>query len=329
MVSHVLAGQSRRKRFYQRDQLATEIQDALGHQIFQSADRLLAERYKEGAPHAALLLMTDKQRSVLQTPDGESAYTPYGHHAAVGECPGLLGFNGERPDPYTQHYLLGNGHRAFNPTLMRFNSPDSLSPFGKGGLNSYAYCQGDPVNRTDPTGRFHGWAWFTNGALGFVSDYVTPYFPRRLAQRIPGVGNKTFGQATKAMSAVSGLAATVLYLVMNRIEDEFPDSPANDPLFFAFLTTSAVGFLSGTGLTLHKLGRRPPRLQPKAGLRSRSQSQPNTGHDFGSKTPTPVINTNLDRFNLKMRFDQGEFSPDPVIQISTLIRQGFRKRHSI
>lgn len=35
---------------------------------------------------------------------------------------------------------------------MRFNSPDSWSPFGEGGLNYYAYCMGDPVNRTDPTG---------------------------------------------------------------------------------------------------------------------------------------------------------------------------------
>jgi RHS repeat-associated protein len=65
-----------------------------------------------------------------------------------------MGFNGERPDPLTGHYLLGNGYRAFNPVLMRFNSPDSLSPFGKGGLNAYAYALGNPVDRVDPTGHF-------------------------------------------------------------------------------------------------------------------------------------------------------------------------------
>jgi RHS repeat-associated protein len=43
-----------------------------------------------------------------------------------------LGFNGEAHDPLTGHYLLGNGHRAYNPVLMRFNSPDTLSLFVPG-----------------------------------------------------------------------------------------------------------------------------------------------------------------------------------------------------
>ncbi|WP_305887845.1 RHS repeat-associated core domain-containing protein, partial [Pseudomonas sp. SDI] len=54
-------------------------------------------------------------------------------------------------EPMTGHYLLGS-YRGFNPLLMRFNSPDSFSPFGSGGLNAYAYCAGDPVNRRDPSG---------------------------------------------------------------------------------------------------------------------------------------------------------------------------------
>ncbi|AUZ59367.1 hypothetical protein PRJ_2764 [Pseudomonas sp. XWY-1] len=29
--------------------------------------------------------------------------------------------------------MLGDGYRAFSPVLMRFNAPDSLSPFGDGG----------------------------------------------------------------------------------------------------------------------------------------------------------------------------------------------------
>jgi RHS repeat-associated protein len=83
-------------------------------------------------------------------------YSPYGHRPVASGLLSLLGFNGERPDPVTGHYLLGNGYRAFNPVLLRFNSPDSWSPFGKGGVNSYAYCLGDPINRADPNGHVGG-----------------------------------------------------------------------------------------------------------------------------------------------------------------------------
>jgi RHS repeat-associated protein len=106
------------------------------------------------------LLATDQQRSVLNVLDvarpHSMTYTPYGHRPAENGLLSLLGFNGERPDSVTGCYLLGNGYRAFNPVLMRFISPDSWSPFGEGGLNAYAYCVGDPVNREDSTGHA-GW----------------------------------------------------------------------------------------------------------------------------------------------------------------------------
>jgi RHS repeat-associated protein len=66
--------------------------------------------------------------------------------------PSLLGFKGERLDPLTGNYDLGNGYRRYNTRLMRFDSPDSLSPFGEGGLNAYGFVAGDPVNLSDPTG---------------------------------------------------------------------------------------------------------------------------------------------------------------------------------
>ena len=47
---------------------------------------------------------------------------------------------------------MGNGYRWSLPSLMRFNAPDDLSPFGAGGINSYAYCGCDPINRVDPSG---------------------------------------------------------------------------------------------------------------------------------------------------------------------------------
>lgn len=78
-------------------------------------------------------------------------YTVYGRDGGE-QCASLLRFSGQRKESATGHYLLGNGYRAFNPVLMRFHSPDSLSPMGAGGINCYAYCGGDPVNNTDPSG---------------------------------------------------------------------------------------------------------------------------------------------------------------------------------
>lgn len=65
-----------------------------------------------------------------------------------------LGFNGEAHEPGTRWQLLGNGYRAYNPVLMKFHSPDSMSPLGRGGINAYAYCGNDAVNRFDPSGHF-------------------------------------------------------------------------------------------------------------------------------------------------------------------------------
>jgi RHS repeat-associated protein len=147
------------QRFYCKSRLATEIQGALQHSIVQYDDLLLAQQQRQGDDRDIMLLSTDLQRSVLHTlkanePSLHNVFTPYGHHFTENGLTRLLGFNGERPDPVTGHYLLGNGYRAFNPVLMRFNSPDSLSPFGKAGLNSYVYCLGDPINFYDPNGQF-------------------------------------------------------------------------------------------------------------------------------------------------------------------------------
>lgn len=78
------------------------------------------------------------------------AYTPFGHGTS---CESLLAFNGDFHDTLTDLYPLGNGHRMYSPVLMRFLRSDNLSPFDRGGLNSYVYCEADPINRIDPSGR--------------------------------------------------------------------------------------------------------------------------------------------------------------------------------
>ena len=158
-------------RFYCKSRLTTEIQGAIGFSVFQNTDLLLAQHKNQGGAVESTLLATDLQRSVLHTLTTDQqqhpiAYSPYGHRQAESGLTSLLGFNGERPDPVTGYYLLGNGYRAFNPTLMRFNSPDSWSPFGDGGFNAYAYCLGEPVLGSDPTGHssifLSAWKGFKN-----------------------------------------------------------------------------------------------------------------------------------------------------------------------
>ncbi|WP_248914204.1 RHS repeat-associated core domain-containing protein [Pseudomonas moorei] len=157
LIDHGLTDTPPLQRFYCKSRLTTEIQGALRQTLFQQGDWILAQQTQQGIEHDTALLATDLQRSVLNTLKTNQAqpiaYAPYGHRRFISGWLSLMGFNGERPDPLTGHYLLGNGYRAFNPVLMRFNSPDSLSPFGKGGLNAYAYCFGDPINWIDPTGK--------------------------------------------------------------------------------------------------------------------------------------------------------------------------------
>ena len=146
------------------------------------------------------LLATDLQRSVLHVVTGAQhqplAYSPYGHRAPESGLASLLGFNGERREPMTGHYLLGNGYRAFNPALMRFNSPDSLSPFGKGGVNAYAYCVGDPVNLIDPTGTF---AIFARAVHSLISRSMS--VGQRASRKVSDLLSATANAPTQARAA--------------------------------------------------------------------------------------------------------------------------------
>lgn len=107
---------------------------------------------------ASAMLFTGPNRCV--------SYTPYGHQLQKTELPG---YTGVVVDGSTHGYLLGAGYRLYNAALMRFASRDDKSPFAKGGINAYAYCEGDPVNHTDPSG--HARAFTFN-------------VPKRLSQRV-------------------------------------------------------------------------------------------------------------------------------------------------
>ncbi|MDQ0126957.1 RHS repeat-associated protein [Pseudomonas lini] len=122
-----------------------------------------------------LLLAPDQQQTILaeldRTGPNRLAYTPYGFQSGLLAAQSRLGFNGQLNERPTGWYHLGNGHRVYNPVLMRFHSPDRLSPFGKGGVNAYAYCGGSPINRVDPSGQ-----WWVAAIGQFVSVGVGMLF---------------------------------------------------------------------------------------------------------------------------------------------------------
>lgn len=90
------------------------------------------------------------------------SYTPYGHVPGGADLLSSMGFKGERLELSINGYLLGNGYRNLSPTLMRFHCPDSESPFGLGGLNTYCFSLNDPINGSDPSGHFPFFTSFRN-----------------------------------------------------------------------------------------------------------------------------------------------------------------------
>ncbi|MFD2644026.1 RHS repeat-associated core domain-containing protein [Pseudomonas japonica] len=150
----------------------------------------------------ALLACTLHQSPLRAVAGGhlqDIVHGPYGHRREPHGLPGS-GFNGQWREPETGWYLLGNGYRAYNPVLMRFNSADSLSPFGRGGLNAYGYCLGDPVNRLDPDGHAPVFAF-----LRQISRVLNRSSLRRgiKHKRLPSEGNSPLTSTTSLASGSS------------------------------------------------------------------------------------------------------------------------------
>lgn len=240
---------------------------------------------------ATHLLATDRQHSVLQVlaANGQRApiaYSPYGHRPELNGLMSLLGFNGERPEPITGHYLLGNGYRAFNPVLMRFNSPDSLSPFDEGGLNPYAYGLGDPINHTDPTGHIPKWVPIVAGVVGMVAGVLVGGIASASAFALLST---KLSVGLGAVSVASSVGATAL--------DVTGRSSANESMQFAavglsFLSGFAGGFAIGGNVgtrlkTAWYKGMHASLKTKKASTVSELQSQvayyANLGENFSSE----------------------------------------------
>lgn len=176
LIRQTISTSDKRQLFYRADELMNEVLT----QKNQNKRLLKAGHTCLGVSDSTILTLTagDHHDSLLwsrETTQQEGIthiWSPYGNG---NTSDGLPGFNGERTDPSSGTYHLGNGYRAYNPVLMRFNCPDNLSPFGAGGINPYSYCAGDPVNYTDPSGHISGWgiAGIVLGSLGLMFSIVT------------------------------------------------------------------------------------------------------------------------------------------------------------
>lgn len=145
-------------------------------------------------------------------------------------------FNGERADPLNETYPLGNGYRAFNPVLMRFYHPDNLSSFGAGGINPYAYCDCDPINRADPSGHHSALGW-----LGIATGVV-------LGVLLTPVSGAT--SLAVALSAIS--AATAALSLGLAVAQQFMEECAShtaSALGWAALGAGIVSALSSAALS--------------------------------------------------------------------------------
>jgi RHS repeat-associated protein len=132
----------------------------------------------------------------------------YGQRAA-SSVEARSGFAGEVTDAMLPWYLLDD--RFYVPSLRSFISPDRASPFDRGGLNRYAYCGGDPVNRVDPDGEAW-WEWLAAG-LGLAAAIVgTVATGGALAGFVAAAASSTLGAAMTTASGLT-LAAAALDVV--------------------------------------------------------------------------------------------------------------------
>ncbi|MDC9592525.1 RHS repeat-associated core domain-containing protein [Xenorhabdus sp. IM139775] len=200
------------------------------------------------------VLGTDNHGSVLVNQHGDGTetryrYSPYGQQDPAEQGADIPAYNGERLDPLAGGYHLGNGYRAYNPVLMRFNAPDSESPFGAGGINAYAYCLGDPINRMDPTGHM-SWGGIFGIVLGAIGLVVG------IALAIPTGGASL--SVSGAIIAGVGALADITGIASAATEDSNPQASAVLGWVSLGLGVASLGAIGAVGIAngLQRLGRR-------------------------------------------------------------------------
>lgn len=214
-------------RFYQGAHFSTELEGSEVYFAFRAQRQLLAQKNARQTE----ALATDNGGSVLAVHEKDVcrtySYTPYGFRSLIRDERDRLGFNGELQEYLTNYYMLGNGHRGLHQHV--FLSPDGLSPFGRGGINAYAYSSGDPINYIDPSGKFillKALAAVISTMAGTFSGLAAMFTGSRVAQITGGIAagaglaaaaNITDRTANAYLVISASAAATSIYSNVKQI----------------------------------------------------------------------------------------------------------------
>lgn len=233
------AGTSR--RFYVGSQVINELGvDGALLTLVRNTSGVFAQSRLSQSIRSVLLTGSDGQGSVRVEFDGETRLVSYAAHGSDdGTALSRVGYAGELRDVENDLYMPGS-YRPYDSVLMLFLAPDSASPLGAGGLNRYAYCGADPVNRVDPDGHSI-WGWIGAGlslvfgaiAIAASAGALTPVVAPLVTSVMSGTITSATLSAVTAMATVSfistatiatltavsmstGLAATILEATNNK-----------------------------------------------------------------------------------------------------------------
>ncbi|MCD5984290.1 RHS repeat-associated core domain-containing protein [Pseudomonas sp. CDFA 610] len=145
-----------------------------------------------------------------------SAFTPFGENGAPleGSC---KGYNGERRDPVTGCYHLGNGYRAYHPQIRSFQQPDSLSPFDGGGINEYSYCC-NPIDYHDPSGHIMLSRWGQDDLIDRLEQTLRETRPQPVGSRWRGIALSFMLTVVGVLLAIpSGGASLALFAITSAL----------------------------------------------------------------------------------------------------------------
>jgi RHS repeat-associated protein len=189
--------------------------------------------YIHAAWRAAPMCMTAANGSVVW----KAEYTPFGEaRVVVNLVPQPWRLAGQYCDDETGlHYTIA---RYYDPQIGRFLSMDPMRDEG-GSLNFYLYCDGDPINRVDPTGAFIFVAILVGIAIGAAIGAGIEWW--RQKQAINAGTQKDFdGWGFAKATAVGGFIGGIGGGVAAAVEGAFALGAGA-----SLAATGGVGALSG------------------------------------------------------------------------------------